>query len=215
MSVFDHLLSASSLIAKQKQEFSSNLSNRWHAVSEKIVMLRNDYSFDNLIALPTKPTPAPISKELQAAYAKLEAEIGGEEKVGSWFEVSQAQICQFANVTHDQQWIHVDEVRAVKESPYRSTVAHGFLILSLIPHLLPEQSIESIIGLKPRLMINSGLDNVRFLRPVKPGTLVRAKRQYQSVQLMRRSIRLTDRVVIETSAERPATTANIIYLISL
>ena len=213
MSVIDHLLSASNLIAKQKEEISSNLSNRWNAVSEKIVTLRNDYKLDNLIALPVKP--APISEEAQQAYEKLRTQIGSEPKVGNWFEVTQAQISQFAEVTHDQQWIHVDPERALKESPYRSTVAHGFLILSLIPHLMPEQELENILGEKPKMMINSGLENVKFIRPVKPDTKIRARRQYVSAQAFRRSIRLVNRVTLETSAERPVASADVIYILTL
>lgn len=213
MSVIDHLLSASNLIAKQKQEISSNLSNRWNAVSEKIVTLRNDYKLDNLIALPVKTTP--ISDEAQRAYDKLCEHIGSEAKVGEWFEVTQAQIDQFATVTHDNQWIHVDQGRAVAESPYRSTIAHGFLILSLIPHLMPERDMAAILGEKPKMIINSGLENVEFIRPVKPGNKIRARQQYVSAQVFRRSIRLVNRVTLETSAERPVTCADVIYILTL
>lgn len=212
MSVIDHLLSASNLIAKQKQEISSNLSNRWNAVSERIVTLRNDYKLDNLITLPVKP--APISNEAQRAYERLNAQIGTQAKVGKWFEVTQAQISQFADVTHDQQWIHVDPQRAMTESPYRSTIAHGFLIISLIPHLMPEQDLAALLGIEPKMMINSGLENVKFIRPVKPGTRIRARQQYVSAQAFRRSIRLVNRVTLETSPERPVASADVIYILT-
>ncbi len=213
MNVFDRLVSASNIIAKQKQELSSNLSNRWHAVSERIVMLKSDYGLDNLIPFPIKHPP--IGEEAQKVYNALRAQIGAEPRVGEWFEISQSQIDQFAAVTRDEQWIHVDMERAKRESPYRSTIAHGFLILSMIPHLVPEQDIENIIGYPPRMLLNSGLTNVRFIRPVKPGTKIRARREYVAVQVLRKGFRITDRVTIETSPDRPVTSADVIYILSL
>ena len=88
-----------------------------------------------------------------------------------WLTVSQERIDAFAGATQDHQWIHVDRERAARESPYGTTVAHGFLSLSLLPYLLG-QAIE-IQG--TRLGINYGLNRVRFTSPVPVGSRVRAR----------------------------------------
>lgn len=87
----------------------------------------------------------------------------------SWLEVTQKMIDHFANATHDYQWIHVDEERAAKESPYHKTIAHGFLSLGLITKFLSEA--VQVTSLK--MGFNYGIDNVRFPHPVAVGSLLR------------------------------------------
>src|SRR5580765_3609460 len=97
--------------------------------------------------------------------------VGEEIAVSDWLEVSQARIQQFADATGDHQWIHVDPVRAAVESPFKTTIAHGFLTLSLLSPLIRE-SIQ-FTGL--RMAINYGLNRVRFVSPVPAGTRIRAR----------------------------------------
>jgi acyl dehydratase len=101
----------------------------------------------------------------------LRDRVGEEIAVGSWFEVSQDRINQFAEATGDHQWIHVDRARAAAESPFKTTIAHGFLTLSLMSTFIRE-AIE-LTGL--RLAINYGLNRVRFVSPVPSGARVRAR----------------------------------------
>ena len=89
-----------------------------------------------------------------------------------WFEVTRERILKFADVTEDQQWIHVDKEHARLESPYGSTVAHGFLVLSLASYFL-KQSIEIRHGV--RFAINYGLNRVRFPAPVRADSKIRAR----------------------------------------
>src|SRR5476651_2754548 len=96
--------------------------------------------------------------------------VGQEIGVSDWIEVSQARINQFAEATGDHQWIHVDPERAAAESPFKSTIAHGFLTLSLLSTLIRE-SIQ-FTGL--RMAINCGLNRVRFVSPVPAGSRIRA-----------------------------------------
>jgi len=103
--------------------------------------------------------------------AGLKQLVGAEVAVSDWIGVSQERIDEFAEATDDRQWIHVDRPRAAKESPYGTTVAHGFLTLSLLPHLL-QQAIE-MQGV--RMGINYGLNRVRFTGPVPAGARVRAR----------------------------------------
>ncbi len=105
--------------------------------------------------------------------------IGREIAVTDWFVVAQDRIQQFAEATGDTQWIHVDRERAERESPYRTTVAHGFLTLSLLSFLM-EQAIEIENGV--RHAINYGLNRVRFPSPVRAGSRIRAHFTLMSVK---------------------------------
>ena len=97
--------------------------------------------------------------------------IGEEIAVSGWLEVTQARIDQFADATGDHQWIHVDPARAAAELPSRSTIAHGFLTLSLLSSFLRDAMQFS--GL--RMAINYGLNKVRFVSPVPSGSRVRPR----------------------------------------
>jgi len=97
--------------------------------------------------------------------------IGQEIAVGDWFPVAQDRIQQFADATGDHQWIHIDHARAERESPYKTTIAHGFLTLSLISTLMREAI--RIGGL--RMTINYGVNRVRFITPVPSGSRIRGR----------------------------------------
>lgn len=87
-----------------------------------------------------------------------------------WITVSQEMINQFAEATGDHQWIHLDEARCEKESPFGTTIAHGFLSASLMPKAFAEVIAPSD---KVRSMINYGIDKLRFLEPVKSGDAIK------------------------------------------
>ncbi len=94
---------------------------------------------------------------------------GKDLGVSSWLLITQERINQFADVTEDHQWIHIDKARAKAESPYGTTIAHGFLTLSLLAHFAQE-----LRSFPPDVtVINYGLDKVRFLSPVKVGCRIR------------------------------------------
>jgi len=101
----------------------------------------------------------------------LATRIGEEIAVSDWFEISQQRIDQFAAATGDSQWIHVDPARAAVDSPFKTTIAHGFLTLSLLSSLIRDAMTFS--GL--RMAINYGLNRVRFIAPVPSGARVRAR----------------------------------------
>jgi len=95
--------------------------------------------------------------------------IGREVGCSEWITIDQARIQQFADATGDHQWIHIDAERAARESPYKSTIAHGYLTLSLLPMIF--ESCVRIDGIG--MAINYGLDRVRFPAPVLTGRRVR------------------------------------------
>ena len=100
--------------------------------------------------------------------AGLAGAVGQRLGESRWHEVTQAQVDRFAEATGDDQWIHVDARRAA-QGPFGGTIAHGYLVLALVPRLLSE--VFEVCGLA--LMINAGVDTVRFLRPVPVGGQVR------------------------------------------
>jgi acyl dehydratase len=98
--------------------------------------------------------------------------VGREIGLSDWLQISQERIAQFAAATEDRQWIHLDGDRASAESPYRTTIAHGFLTLSLVSYFL-KGVLEIAEGV--RLTVNYGLNRVRFPAPVKVGSRIRAR----------------------------------------
>lgn len=112
-------------------------------------------------------------------YESLKTMVGQELGVSSWITVDQSRIDRFAECTEDMQWIHVDAERAKKESPFRTTIAHGYLTLSLIAGLSYE------IGALPentQAAFNYGLDKVRFLSPVRVGSRMRLRSTLVSLE---------------------------------
>jgi acyl dehydratase len=97
--------------------------------------------------------------------------IGRELEPSSWLKIDQDRVNQFADATNDHQFIHIDREKAA-QTPFRGTIAHGFLTLSLITYLTAENGIE----VKDTVMgINYGADKVRFLNPVRVGNRIRAR----------------------------------------
>ena len=109
--------------------------------------------------------------------AKLDMELGKSE----WLEVDQERINMFADATLDHQWIHVDTEKAKVESPYKSTMAHGYLTLSLLPYMW-EQIIE-VRNIK--MLVNYGMDKMRFGQPVITGSRVRLVTKLHNIQNLR------------------------------
>ena len=101
-----------------------------------------------------------------AAIADL---VGRELGTTDWIEVSQEQIDAFAAATGDRQWIHCDVERAQRESPFKSTIAHGYLSVALIPVLLPKLLIVE----NCKTVINRGIENLRLSTPVLAGSRIR------------------------------------------
>lgn len=112
-------------------------------------------------------------------YEQLRAMTGQDLGVSDWVVVDQARIDQFAQCTEDQQWIHIDPERARKESPFRTTIAHGYLSLSLIGGLSQQMNV---VPENTQAVFNYGLDKVRFTAPVRVGTRVELRASLISVE---------------------------------
>ena len=113
-------------------------------------------------------------------FEQLRTMAGEELGVSGWTTVDQHRIDQFAECTGDHQWIHVDPERARRQSPFRTTIAHGYLTLSIIGALALEMGI---VPENTQAAFNYGFDKVRFVTPVKVGSRIRAKAVLASVDL--------------------------------
>lgn len=107
----------------------------------------------------------------------LRALVGQEIGVSDWREISQDLINRFADATGDHQWIHIDVERAERESPFGTTIAHGYLLVSLVPTFSEE--IFTVGGVK--LVVNYGLNKVRFVSPVPAGSQLRMRSRLQEL----------------------------------
>jgi len=150
-----------------------------------------------------------MSTNAEKAYALFQAAAGQEEGVGEWFTVDQARINQFADVTIDHQFIHVDPEGA-KATPFGTTIAHGFLTLSLLTYLdtsIPKGDPARYAGIV--MGLNYGFEKVRFVSPVKVGRRVRARSVLAKVELKEPWIQTTRTMTVEIEGEaKPAMVAD-------
>ncbi|MFP4573795.1 MAG: MaoC family dehydratase [Desulfobacterales bacterium] len=135
---------------------------------------------------------------------ELKEKIGEEVAVGDWYKVTQEQINLFAEATGDYQWIHIDRERAEAESPYKTTVAHGFLTLSMIPRMMSDT-----LQLPPaKMSVNYGLNKVRFPAPVPAGSRICPRVTLLSADDVSGGVQMGWRVTIEVEGgEKPACVA--------
>jgi len=135
---------------------------------------------------------------------RLKDWVGKEVALTEWMTVTQEHIDEFADATGDDQWIHVDRERAARESPYKTTVAHGFLTLSLLPRFFTD-AVE-IRG--ARMGINYGLNRVRFTGPVPAGSRVRARFRLASAEGIEQGVQMVWNVNVELEgADKPVLVA--------
>jgi acyl dehydratase len=136
---------------------------------------------------------------------ELKGLVGQEVASSDWFEVTQSRINDFADATEDHQWIHIDAARAATDSPFKTTIAHGFLTLSLLPHLAAQAF--SVKG-NWRMGINYGLNRLRFVSPVPSGARLRARFTLQALEDIPGGVQLTWTVTAETEgSEKPSLVA--------
>ena len=122
-----------------------------------------------------------MSKVIINSYHEFAALLGKNIGVSDYVELSQERINMFADATLDHQWIHVDTEKAKEESPYKTTIAHGYLTLSMLPYLW-NQIIE-VNNLK--MMVNYGMDKMKFGQAVKSGESIRLVTDLQSIANLR------------------------------
>ncbi len=147
--------------------------------------------------------------------AALQKRVG--EEFGEWsgeLEISQKMIDQFAELTGDRQWIHVDVERAERESPFGTTIAHGFLTLSILPSLRGQSGKEpeyAITGY--RNAVNYGSDKLRFVSPVPANSKIHSRSRLAAVEATAKGTRVTREIAVHVvGQERPALLYSMIVL---
>ena len=140
---------------------------------------------------------------------ELRAAVGEHLGYSSWHEVTQERIDQFAEATGDHQWIHVDPERA-KDGPFGSTIAHGYLTLSMVPMLVWEvYRVDRV-----KMGVNYGSDKVRFPTPVPVGSKVRAGVELTAVDDIPLGVQVTAKVTVEIEGvQKPAMVAQTISVV--
>ena len=151
-----------------------------------------------------------MSAAAEKAFPLFQADVGNDEGTGEWFEVTQEQVNQFADVTHDHQFIHIDPERAAA-TPFGGTIAHGFLTLAMLTHLAAGASSGEVDPAKYEgilMGINYGFNKVRFVSPVKVGARIRARAVTSNAELKGNMIEVTRAFTIEIDGEtKPALVA--------
>jgi acyl dehydratase len=127
----------------------------------------------------------------------LRDKVGQEIAVSEWLEITQERINQFADATGDHQWIHVDAARAAAESPFKATIAHGFLTLSLLSTLVRDAMTFGDL----RMAINYGLNRVRFVSPVPSGARIRARITVGAFEEVSGGLQVTWSVTVEREGD--------------
>lgn len=150
-----------------------------------------------------------MSKLVVNNFDEFAAYEGKELGVSDWLKITQEQINKFAEATLDFQWIHTDVKRAAEESPYKSTIAHGYLNLSILPYLW-DQIIE-VNNVK--MLVNYGIENLRFNQPVLVNDEVRVHAKLLSIRNLRGIAKTEIGVVLEIKGQKkPAFEGTMIFL---
>ncbi|MBL3658027.1 MaoC family dehydratase [Fulvivirga sediminis] len=150
-----------------------------------------------------------MAKVIINNHAEFEEFIGKEIGVSDYLKINQDQINQFAEATLDPQWIHIDPERAAKESPFKSTIAHGYLTVSIAPYLWKQ--IAEFRNVK--MMINYGIEKLRFNQPVLVDSEVRLVAKLESLANLRGVSKAQLHVTLEIKGNpKPAFTGLLVFL---
>jgi acyl dehydratase len=142
-------------------------------------------------------------------YKEFEEQLGKELGVSSWHRLSQEQINKFSEATLDHQWIHTDTKRAETDSPFKATIAHGYLTLSLIPYLWKQ--IVDVQNLK--MEINYGIEKLKFGQAVIVDSEVRLKVKLAGIADLRGITKATLAIELEVRGQKkPAFTGDVLFL---
>lgn len=150
-----------------------------------------------------------MSKVVINSFTEFERYTGQEIGVSDYLKITQEQINLFADATLDHQWIHTNPERAKSESQFKSTIAHGYLTLSLIPHLW--EQIAQVNNIK--MLVNYGIENLKFNQPVLANQEVRLRVKLKSIANLRGIAKTEMLVTLEIRDNpKPAFTATIVFL---
>ena len=132
------------------------------------------------------------------SYEEFAAHLGEQIGVSDWLEITQDRVNLFADATLDHQWIHVDTERAAKESPYKGTIAHGYLTVTLLPYFW--QQLIEVNNIK--MMVNYEMDKMRFGQAVRVGSKVRMVASLNNIENLRGICKAQIKFAIEIEGQR-------------
>lgn len=139
-----------------------------------------------------------MEKRIINNYEEFESLAGKELGVSDYITITQDQINKFADATIDHQWIHTDPDRAAKESPFKTTIAHGYLTLSMLTYMW--YSIVDVRNVK--MIVNYGIENLRFQQPVLVNDRIRARVSLHSIKNLRGIAKIQVKIVVEIEGQK-------------
>ena len=150
-----------------------------------------------------------MTKRIISSFDDFNALTGQELGISDYQTVTQEEINLFAEATHDHQWIHVDPGRAAVESPFKATIAHGYLTMSLVTsHCFNMMDVRNW-----KMIVNYGIENLRFNQPVVVNSRVRARMSLESVSNLRGITKIKVNVVMEIEGnKKPAYECTVVFL---
>jgi acyl dehydratase len=200
-------------VGKTRVCLSGIIGRLWRFVSCFYVRFRDRFlvnicNFDGN-TIYTNLTYITVSKIIIRNYQELAAFLGKEIGVSAYHTITQEQIDQFADATSDHQWIHIDPERAQKESPFKTTIAHGYLTLSMLTHLwLQIVDVQNV-----KLMVNYGIEKLKFNQSVPVNSRVRLRAKLESIVDLRGITRAHMNATLEIEGNpKPAYNAIIVFL---
>ena len=203
MSVVDFFKSKERLTQSLKAvELKRRFEPQWRELQTRAKHLANSFEgpwLDRLSVILERENPKTqeMTSATLTAYQFWQPLIGEQIHLGDWYELEQSVIDQFALATGDTQWIHVDQARAERESPFGTTIAHGFLTLSLLPRLTGTLDNSGGRYGNARMVVNLGLNKVRFPAAVKSGSSLRARTRLLEVGPGKKHLDLVQEVSVE------------------
>lgn len=216
MNVIDLIKEKKERLTKNQAEFRELIAPQWRDYWNELWQSARNHSWVNWVLDQDRKavgsdlnTPSVCDDQrAEAMRQRLVAQLGEVVFTGAWMTLDQDRINAFAEVTEDRQWIHTDPERARRESPFKATIAHGFLTLSLIPKLTQAVDEQDSIYNDARMVVNLGLNKVRFPYPLKAGSRIRATKKIVAVEVVSRGLEITEEITVEIdNTRRPACVA--------
>jgi acyl dehydratase len=212
MKVVELFKQRSEILTKQHADLMQKMSPAMREYWDEFLTKKNNFHFFSWMKdfhLPEVneeevdiAEPIILKPEARILYESLQTQLGEVIHIGDWMLIDQNRIDQFGLVTEDTQWIHMDPRRAAIDSPFKTTIAHGFLTLALLPKLTDSVDPDHPLFPTAKMVVNIGLNQVRFPYPVKPGDCVRAKSILSKVTPIRKGLEVEREIQVEIDGVR-------------
>ncbi len=151
---------------------------------------------------PTEQESFELCAKAQQVYNELHQKLDEEIHLGDWITMSQERINSFGEVTEDTQWIHTDPERAAKESPFKTTIAHGFLTLSMLSKMTDSVDPDKPLFPEASMVVNVGLNQVRFPYPVKVNDKIRTRSKLVKITPIKKGLEVEREIKVEIDGVR-------------